>query len=222
MRKIVAFPFAGGNKYSYSKMIHNSNEFIVLEYPGRGTRSDKPLITNLNELIEDMFNEFEKIVDEENDYIIYGHSMGALIAYFICLMIEQKKMKQPDMLVVSGAKAPFYRRIDKISHLDNESFWAEITKIGGIPKELKEDKELIDFFTPILKADFRLLENYSYSGKNKINIPIDVFYGSEEDIEIEQVLAWKETTHKNINIQCLPGDHFFIFKNNFLTKYINE
>ena len=46
--------------------------------------------------------------------------------------------------------------------------------------------------------------------KAKLNISIDVFYGSEEATE-EEMLSWQEETTEKVTITQLKGNHFFIF-----------
>ncbi len=65
---------------------------------------------------------------------------------------------------------------------------------------------------PILRADFKVVEEYIYQKKNKLNIPIDVLYGNEEiDVETD-IFKWKEESLKQVNIFEFKGDHFFIYE----------
>ena len=218
--KIIAIPFAGGNKYSFNNFIKS----LVLENPGRGLRIKEDLIENIYELINDLLPQFQKEIDACDDYIIYGHSMGALVGYLICKEIEKQGLKPPVKLVVTGAKAPKYSKEKTLSNLSNESFWKEISKLGGIPKELNNHPELIEYFTPILKADFKCIENYQYDkNSSKLTIPIDVFYGSDEEITQAEAEAWQEETAANVNVTELKGNHFFIFEHkDFFVEYFKN
>lgn len=220
--KIIAIPFAGGSKYSFQKFKNKTNDFIMIEYPGRGLRIHKNLIIDIELLIEDLLQKVKNEITAFEDYIMYGHSMGALAGYLICQKIEELGLQKPKKLVVSGKKAPSIEREVKIAHLPDEEFWQEVIKLGGIPDELINHPELIDFYTPILKADFTAIENYQYVKKEKLTIPIDVFYGSEEATE-DEMQGWKEETTQKVTITQMEGNHFFIFKHvDFFSNYFKN
>jgi len=218
---IFVFPFAGGSKYSFNNYYPLISKVILLEYPGRGLRIKEDLKENINELISDLLTQFKKEINSYENYIIYGHSMGALVGYLICTELEKSGLKLPVKLIVSGAKPPKYCREKILSNLLDKVFWEEVSKLGGIPKELNNHPELIEYFTPILKADFKCIENYKYNENLiKLTIPIDVFYGSDEGITQEEAEAWQEETTGNITVTKLKGNHFFIFDHkDFFSKY---
>lgn len=208
--KIICFPFAGGNKYSFQKFSNQNNDLIMIEYPGRGMRIKEELMYNIDLLILDLIPKVKNEIATNEDYIIYGHSMGALVGFLICQKIEELGLKKPLKLVVSGKKAPIIPRVDKIANFPNDEFWDEVTALGGIPNEILDYPELIEFYMPILKADFGAIENYIYIKKEKLTIPIDVFYGSEEATE-KEINGWLEETTEKVIITKLKGNHFFIF-----------
>ncbi|MCS4470411.1 hypothetical protein JQ036_04690 [Clostridium botulinum] len=44
-------------------------------------------------------------------------------------------------------------------------------ELGGTPEELSNNKELLDIFIPIIRNDFKILENYNYE-KKKIRLSV--------------------------------------------------
>ena len=222
--KIIAFTFAGGNKYSYNNLFQKEHKAVVLEYPGRGARMAESLLTSLDAIIADVYPKVQKEIATAESYIIYGHSMGSLVAYEICKRIEKQGLQLPVKLILNGVKGPQHSREKIISHLSDHDFWDEITKLGGIPVEIAKNRELVDFFAPILKADYKCVESYRHDAVSPvINIPIDVFYGSEEDITEEEVSGWNEVSSKEVNITKLAGNHFFIFEHKaFFANYFQQ
>lgn len=222
MAKIIGFPFAGGNKYSFQKIINQIIDFVIFDYPARGLRIQEDLIIDIDLLIEDLFQKLKTGIVINEDYILYGHSMGALLGYLLCHKIQEEGLPMPQKLIVSGKKAPSIPRENKISHLPDGKFWNEIITLGGIPDEMQNYPELIDYYLPILRHDFKLVESYKYEKKPKLNIPIDVFYGSKEATE-EEMLGWKEETTGKVTITKLEGNHFFIFKHvEYFQNYFNS
>jgi surfactin synthase thioesterase subunit len=133
-------------------------------------------------------------------------------------------LKKPIKLVVNGKNAPIQARENMLTHLPNDLFWKEVYKLGGIPEEINNHPELLEYFTPILKADFCCTENYQYDkNSSKLTTPIDVFHGSDEEITQAEAEAWQEETTANVNVTELKGNHFFIFEHKyFFVEYFKN
>src|SRR5262249_31116493 len=85
MIDLFCLPFAGGNKYAFrefEKLSPPYLNFIPIEYPGRGSRSNEPLLGDIGYLADDVFVQIERAIGSR-PYSIYGHSMGALLAYLV-------------------------------------------------------------------------------------------------------------------------------------------
>lgn len=220
--KVIVFPFAGGGKYSFAylkEMLPEFIKFTVLEYPGRGMRIDDPLLYTLNEIVKDAFEQVKKRIGNE-DYVIYGHSMGGLVGFLVCREIEAAGFRKPLKLVVTGCNPPTVKRQRRIAHLPAAQFWEEVMELGGIPQELKDELMLMEFFEPVLRADFKSIEEFRYENKAPISIPIDVFYGSDEGINEKEVNEWKRLSYDEVCVEEVAGDHFFIYRHQtYFSRY---
>ncbi|WP_209405585.1 thioesterase II family protein [Pseudozobellia sp. WGM2] len=213
--KIIAFPYAGGNKYSYDFLKPYLKKKMVLEVfenPGRGKRVLEKSLDSIGAIIDDLSIRVIPSIRKNEPYIMYGHSMGALIAFLICKRIQEKRLKLPLKLIVSGKKAPHSPREQKISSYPSAQFWEELTSLGGIPKEVDNEIQLRDFFEPIIKADFRAIEEYSFKKSRQLDIPIDVLYGNEELKNKNDFLDWNRETTNKVTLYPFEGNHFFIHK----------
>ncbi|ROI04075.1 MULTISPECIES: thioesterase domain-containing protein [unclassified Chryseobacterium] len=203
--KIISFHFAGGNQYSFNKIFKDNKNHLHLEL--QRDEGDLEINHKVNNFIQILK---KNILDNNSSYIIYGHSMGALIGYLVCQKLQEENLPLPKKLIVSGKKVPSIPRDKKVGHLPDNELWKEVVSLGGIPDEMQNYPELIDYYLPILRHDFRLVEGYQYEKKPKLKIPIDVFYGSEEATE-EEMIEWNDETTEKVTITQLPGNHFFIF-----------
>jgi len=220
--KIIAIPFAGGNRYSFKvleKYVSQDLDWITLESPGRGSRFSENLLETIDEIAEDLLNQLIPLI-QDSDYIIYGHSLGTLLGYEITKKIIQQNLKLPICLFFTGRGAPDYNRfLKKKSVLPKDLFWKEVNDIGGLPKEILAHKDLLDMYYPILKSDFKAIEEYKYNKMEKLfTIPIHICMGTEEIGEgeektsISNMKAWRNETNSSCTFELLQGDHFFIFK----------
>lgn len=214
--KIIIFPFAGGNKNSFNylkkPLLKKGILIETIEYTNKEFDYLSQRLESVEEILDLIFPQFIEAVKDE-DYIIYGHSMGALIGYLVCLKVEKLKLRKPLKLIVSGRAAPSFNKEDIIHDLPKDLFLKKIRELGGVPEEVLKEKDLMDLFEPILRADIKAIEVFKYQGKANLSIPVEVVYGSEEKIEMKDVIEWKKESNKEVIITELKGNHFFIHQN---------
>jgi len=211
--KVYCFPFAGGSKYSYNsftKFLPPYLDLVTLEFPGRGQRIGESLRTTMGELVNDAFDQIIKC-DLTLPYVIYGHSMGTVVGYLVTKKIIENNLSAPLALFVTGAAAPSARINEPLRYcMPKDEFIANLKKLGGSPEEILNDPEIMDFYEPILRADFQAIEQYQYSETQPFNIPIYVLTGKDEEVTFDQASTWKQETASDFDFIQFPGKHFFI------------
>lgn len=210
---IIMFPFAGGNIYSFRNMWEDlSTRFDILcpELPGRGDLIELSPISDINQLVNYIFTNYIQLLRLEKPYILYGHSMGALLSYLLSVELTKRKYNPPLYLFVSGREGPSSKKKEILHNLPSKSFFMQLQKLGGIPSELYENIDFLNYIEPIIRADFKAVENFDYNVSLKINTPILVIYGNKEDISYENLLLWEIVTNKKVKYIQMEGDHFFI------------
>ena len=221
--KIFVFPFAGGNESSYNQIFDDLENVIVYNYPGRNNRIKENPIVDIHKLVEDLYPLILNALNGLNTYYIYGHSLGAMVAFLIAKRIGQDPtLLQPKKLVVTGFRPPSISR-EKFSHLSETAFWDRIISFGGVPIEMIEQPILQKFFEPILRSDIKLWESYDYIETNQLSIPIHAFYGSDEKTTYNEMCLWKKESSSEVLITEFKGGHFFILDHlNFFKDYFKN
>jgi surfactin synthase thioesterase subunit len=212
--KLLSFTFAGGNKYSYRLLREKAPSFlnvITIEYPGRGARIKEKLISDIHVLVDDLYQQVKDAVDTE-EYAIYGHSLGGLVAYLLTLKILKNNHRPPEHLFITGTTGPSApSRLEKKRHLlPQNEFIEEVKDLGGMPDEILESEDMLRFLEPILRNDFKVSETYIYEDHAPLDIPITVITGTEEDMEKEDILLWQKESIEDVDFKQMPGGHFFI------------
>ncbi len=228
-QKITLFclHFAGGNKYSYRALFQNLPSFITqvpIEAPGRGSRLREDLIDDIEKMTEDFYQQI-KLRLGITPYAIYGHSMGALLAYLLTHKIKNNNHSLPVQLFLSGTPGPSSaKRQEKMRHLmDKEGFLNEIRALGGMPMEILDDKEMLEYFEPILRKDFKVSENYTHVENAPLPIPFTVLTGTNEDMEEDDITLWQKESGEPVDFIKFEGDHFFIYNHtNEIVKIISN
>ncbi len=215
MKKIQLFciPHAGGScaiYYPFKRYIKENIELCPIELAGRGQRFNEDLYEDIQEAIEDVYKQVKENI--KGEFAFYGHSMGGIIAF----EVMHKLLERDDLLAVhgffSGCKAPHIPSKDKKIHLlSEEGFKKEVLAMGGTPKEVFEEKELLELFLPLLRGDFKIIENYQYKEKKiKLDVDMSVLNGKEDDLSMNEIVEWKVHTKKKCKTYMFNGGHFFI------------
>lgn len=213
--KLFLFHHAGGDKYAFRNiepLLLPKIECVAIEIPGRGDRFGEPLIDNIKEVVEDVFNQIKNNLQQP--YAFVGLSMGALVAYLLTIKIKTEKLPQPHHLFLVSRRCPYsYSDYQKIAHLSSDEFWEGIMAYGGCPQAIIDHPELKEIFEPILRADFQLLESYSPDiNPEKIEVKATVLYGEKDRISHEQALSWNKLFELEAEVISFDGGHFFMLE----------
>lgn len=214
---VYCLPFAGGNTDSYRPFQkHISVPFRIrpIELPGRGRRIREPLLTNIHSMVEDILQQIGKELGRQR-YVFYGHSMGALLAYLLTKRLVSTGQTPPLHVFCSGRKAPSLPHDRPFKHqLAKQNFLGYIDELRGLPAELLNNAEFMDFVEPILRADFQAVETYTYQPAPPLEVPITVLAGDKDPRTrpYTNLLPWKEESSYPVQIEQFTGEHFFLFE----------
>lgn len=205
------FHFAGGNSYSYRFMEPYLKEFDVetLELPGRGARSDEMLLRDFTLAADDLFEQLHSRL-KAGRFLIYGHSMGALLALKVTHMLEERGIC-PGHLIVTGNAGPNAGINEKRYLLNDNEFVLELKKLGGLSSEFLQSEELLHYFLPILKADFEISEENGLARDLKVKTPVYALMGDTEKYSTA-IANWADYTASGFTSELCEGNHFFIHK----------
>lgn len=148
----------------------------------------------------------------EKPFVLFGHSMGALVAFEVARALRRSHNILPECLIVSGRVAPHVPiPRSPIHNLPKAEFIEGLKALNGTPKEILEDEGLMDLITPLLRADLAVHEAYQHTEEAPLNCDILAF-GGLQDAEAgrDTVAAWRDHTQGQFRCRMVPGDHFFI------------
>lgn len=212
--KLFCFPYAGGTASVYTrwkKYLDKDIELIPVELSGRGKLIYEPLSDNMEDIINFVYDSIKRDLDS-SEYMFFGHSMGTVIVYELMNKLLEHNHKNPLHLFLSGRYPPHIGCKHNMSALSDEEFIEKVIKNGGTPKEVFENKELMEIFLPILRADYKAIEKHVPTPlKEKWDMDITVLNGIyDSDVKLDEVELWKDYTNKNCSIHHFEGGHFFI------------
>lgn len=214
--RLFCFPYAGGGPLIYRGWEHYlpaGVEVCPVELPGRGSRFKEPPYGSMNSLVGDVAEAMRRLLDLP--FSFFGHSLGALVSFELAHKLREELGVTPGRLFVSGCGAPQLPRGGQhIHHLPDEQFIAGLRALNGTPREVLENRELLQTMLATLRADFKLAETYVCPAKPPLSCPVTVFGGSEDaSVSREDAEAWGAQTADAFDYWRLPGDHFFLHEN---------
>ena len=178
--------------------------------PGRESRLEEPPFRCIADLVDPLCAALEEHLDRP--YALFGHSMGAAVAYEVARRFSAAGTGGPRCLIVSGRQAPgLAAQHRRLSALPDDEFVAEVARLNGIPPEVLGEPELLSMLLPTLLADYELSETYRPLPGAPVDCPV-VAYMSTSDPEVEytEMLAWRKVTAGEFSIRVFPGDHFYL------------
>ena len=213
--QLFCFPFAGGGASAFrtwSDLLPPWVEVWPLEYPGHETRFRDPAIDSASVLAKEICAEIAAAVDLP--FALFGHSMGALLAFETARHLRRQHAMQPAALFVAGNSAPHlppWR--PPVRQLPEALFREELRLYGGTPQEVLSNDELMQFLSPLLRRDLGICETYEYPAEPKLDFPITAFGGTEDPtVPWHRLFEWSRQSSARFRAYVMPGEHFFIRK----------
>ena len=146
---------------------------------------------------------------DDSEYMILGHSMGAVIAFELALLIRKNNFRDPKVVLLSGMKPFHYYTPVTISDMSKEDLKEYILSMGATQKELFDNSALSEVFLPIIISDLKNMERYNYMIQEKIVSDIIVLSGQEDYLNNDYLDDWNNYTEKNVKYYNFPEDIFF-------------
>lgn len=211
---LFCFYHAGGNASAFRNWVNWADKISVyaVELPGKGSRLGEMYMESVDKLVPEVVEAILEAAGSRKIYL-YGHSMGAMIAFEVCRALEEKEGIEVEKLFLSGRQPPFMEGKDEYhTSMPDDMLVRELKRLNGTPAEFLENPALLSFILPSVKADYKLNESFVYKNE-KIEASIEAFAGKEDaEASVEIMSGWNEVTNGNFRIKSCSGGHFFPYE----------
>ncbi len=212
--RLLCVPYAGVGPSAYRRWAQDlpaEIEVGVVQLPGRESRLRESPFIRIEPLIDAAAPALRPYLDLP--FAMFGHSMGALVAFELARRFREEGWGIPTHLFVSGRRAPdLPPRHPAITHLPDDEFVSEIRRrYNGIPDEVLRHPDLLALLLPGLRADLSVIETYAHRSAPPLGCPIAAFGGLADPEATEaELVGWRQHTTGALSVQMFPGGHFFL------------
>ena len=213
---------------------------IPVQLPGRENRFQEEPFTNIYSLIDTLGSIIGS--ECNTPFAFYGHSAGGLIAYRLMKRLTENPAyeKNARQLFVAAYSSPgmhanpwyqqFVLKLKKAGfqgvpnltelqqcNVEQLAVFMELMELEINLEHYSKSEKDVEFIKLILSklmADLQLVESYQYNNSEPpLNVPITAFHGdNDERVTAADMQAWKLLTAARFNYMNVPGDHFFLHK----------
>ena len=216
--RLLCFHYAGGGAHVFRDWLDrvpSTIEVCPIQLPGRMNRINETPFHDMNTLVDHLVEDLNQLFDEP--FALLGYSFGALIAFELAQRLRILARPVPQHLFVAAARAPQTKPKIKVSDLSDEAILVAIAEhysfaiLKELGPELKTNNELRTRLLRALRADMILYENYTYSERPPLDLPISAFGGFADKVASpEEMKLWGTHTAGTFFSKGIEGGHFFI------------
>ena len=216
MVPLLCFPFAGAGASFFAPWLRfklaNARVYPV-QLPGREKRIDEAPYDNVTtavaELADSLINEAE--LDNQSPIALFGHSLGAVLAYEMARHLQQVKGIPVGHLFVSGSPGPMTRRAVRATGLSDQEFLARVSEFADFNHPAFADDMLLELLLPTLRADVAMHEDYVSESGSSLDAPITSIRGMDDSlVSPEQARQWSQVTNARFRLAEIPGGHMYL------------
>lgn len=210
--RLICLPHAGGSASFYlpvSRALSPSIEVVAAQYPGRQDRRREPCIETIDALADALYEALLPWCDRP--IALFGHSMGATLAYELGRRIEERGGADLVHVFASGRRAPSAHREEYVHERDDDGVLEELRKLSGTNSSILGDEEIMRMALPAIRADYKAAETYVYGGGAKLRCPVTILTGdSDAKTTLDEARGWSEHCEHPIDLRIFKGGHFFL------------
>ncbi len=145
----------------------------------------------------------------------YGHSYGALVAWLVAGLLQQRNSKVRVVRVFVGGEESPSRPVDKsgeYAKMTMKDFAAHLVKRKMLqPRQVNNaDASFLEMLEPT-KTEFQIDHEFDLAALRnrpaKLQCPISAFYEAEDDsfgLRVEHVETWSDFSEKTAAFECTP------------------
>ncbi|MFI6685872.1 thioesterase II family protein [Streptomyces sp. NPDC050485] len=212
-RRIVCFPHAGGSASFFRPWAQHLGpdvELQAVQYPGRENRLAEPLTASMRELAAGAAEAIS--ADPGRETILFGHSMGAAVAYETLRLLESAGTARVTRLCVSGRELSGFPEPVDAGPRGDDDLMTTMADLGGTRSAVLDDPDLRAMVLDIIRNDYHLIDTYRPDPEAApVSAEVVALTGDQDpQVDVARVGAWQSVTTGPFSLRVFPGGHFYL------------
>lgn len=211
-------------------MKNHDIDVCPVQFPGKEGRINERPISEMDEAVGALEQVLAGYMDRP--FAIYGHSVGALVAFRLAHRLAERSDGLLRHLFVGAFSSPsigsnpvYDRVVESFQEFGFDTL-PEVEELIQMPKDRSQEyedyisesfgieinDEMRDALKPVGYSDFRLVHTYQFDpDEERLTIPIAGYHGRRDTFVVEEeVRAWEGLTSGSFALRVFEGDHFFL------------
>lgn len=210
---LICLPFAGAGASFFKDWVSLTSSFEILapQLPGREKRFLEEPYRDATEAITGILPEVLQLIGERNRVNIFGHSLGAILAFELAHRLACEWNIQIENLFVSGSPGPWTPRQRRATGLNDQDFIDQVRDFAGYDHPALNDPDMCEMLLPLLRADVEMHENYYPPADRVLNVSITSVRGTDDElVSREEAAQWQRATTMPLQVLEIPGGHMYL------------
>jgi surfactin synthase thioesterase subunit len=211
---VLCFPYAGAGASAFRRCQEVPSDAVRIcpvQLPGREERLGESLETDVAAAVDGVLSELLDLVDGSPQVALFGHSLGAVLAYEAAHRLGELDGPSVVRLFVSGSPGPWTGREVRATGLSDEEFLARVEQLAGYSHPALSHPDLREVLLPTLRADVQMHEKYRPPPGDRVGVPITSIRGTHDDlVSAPEAAQWTEATTVECRLVEVPGGHMYL------------
>ncbi|MBC2906273.1 thioesterase [Streptomyces sp. PSKA01] len=211
--KLFCFPHAGAGTSAFGgwpALLGASARPVPVLLPGRDSRRREPRVTGVRGLFADLLRHHGP--PPEEPYILYGHSLGGLIAYSVTRALEKAGRRGPELVVVGACPPPDTRTaLADACELPDDRLLDLLETFGAVEPGTPRGGIWQRTALGVIRDDLRLARELRRAADGPLATPLLTIAGTDDPVAGPEVMdgwrAWADSIHGR---RTVAGDHYFV------------
>lgn len=210
--RLVCIPHAGAGAseyYGWEDAVEPDCEVVAVQLPGRQNRFTEPPHRSVPDAVRVLGDALAPLT--EVPVVVFGHSMGALLAFELARLLRREWGIVPAHLFLSARAHGAAGRAMGLSSLSDEELREVVVALDGPDSAMAASPELFDLLSPTLRADFEMCESYVPRPEPPLSCPITAVAGRNDPaVPAGGLCGWATQTTTSFRSLRPAGGHHYL------------
>jgi surfactin synthase thioesterase subunit len=194
-------------------------EIVPLALPGRGSRRREARVTGRDGLVGAFLDVFPRRRADQGPFALYGHSLGALVAYTLARVLADQGRPAPAFVGLGAAPSPHEApALVNAADAPADRLLRLLADLGLLPASAATAPGGVwhRAVLPVLRDDLRLAAALRAAAVDPstggpLDVPLLVLGGADDPVVPSEALAgWRRFSTAPVALRMVAGDHFFV------------